>query len=165
MRNGSLRLLLIVSLAMNLGVLGVAAYRVRGRETSAGAAPVTGPTLRDELRLTAGQARAFEAVRARLHPRVQALRQRMHERRRAYFTLLSAPSPDSAAMEGLLADMNGIQLEMQRAAADYLVAEARLLAPDQRALFARVMAREPATQSRQLPLLGPGGARLPDEPR
>ena len=41
----------------------------------------------------------------------QALRQRMHERRRAYFTLLSAPLPASAAMERVLVDMNGAPVD------------------------------------------------------
>jgi hypothetical protein len=56
---------------------------------------------------------------------------------------------------------------MQKAAADYLLAQKRLLSPEQSAAFVRVMARQPGMdeQPRQLPLLGPGGARLPDERR
>lgn len=63
--------------------------------------------------------------------------------------------------------MNGIQFEMQRVAADCLLAQKRLLTPEQGAALVPVMASQPGIgeQPRRLPLLGSSGARLPDERR
>jgi Spy/CpxP family protein refolding chaperone len=151
---------------MNVGVLGTAAYaRYAGGARGTTAGP--GVSLREALRLTDAQAGAFTNLRAALHPRVQALRQRMRQRRQEFFEILATPSPDPTAIDRVLRDMNGIKFEMQRVAADYLLAQKRLLTPEQGAALVRVMASQPGMgeQPRRLPLLGPSGARLPDERR
>jgi Spy/CpxP family protein refolding chaperone len=157
----------LLSVAMNVGVLGMAAYNRYGRGTDRGTPPPAGPTLREELRLTDGQVRAFTEQRGALHQRVQALRDLMHQRRQEFFEILATPAPDPVAIDRVLKDMNRTQFDMQRAAADYLLAQKQLLTPEQAAAFVRVIARQPGTeeQPRHLPLLGPGGAPLPGERR
>ena len=165
MRSQILRALFVLSIAMNAGVLGTAAYARYGA-AGRGATATPGVSLREALRLTDTQAQAFTDLRAALHPRVQVLRQQMHQRRQEFFDVVAAPSPDPAAIERVLRDMNGIQSEMQSAVADYVLAQKRLLTPAQGAALVRVMASQPGMEEqRHLPLLGPGGARLPDERR
>ena len=167
MRKQILGSVFLLSVAMNVGVLGMAAYSRYGHAVDAGTTPPAGPTLREELRLTDDQVRAFTEQRGALHQRVEALRDQMRQRRQEFFGILALPAPDPGAIDRALKDMNGIQFEMQRAAADYLLEQKRLLTPEQAAAFVRVMARQPgaAEQQRHLPILGPGGARLPDERR
>jgi len=167
MMNQILRVVFVLSLAMNLGVLGTAAYQRYAGGPAHGRTPGAGVSLRDELRLTDEQARTFTELHAALQARVQALREQMHERRQAFFGILAAPSPDPDAIDLVLKEMNRTQLEMQRAVADYLLAQMRQLAPEQRAAFVQSMARRSGMEEdpQHLPLLGPGGARRPEEPR
>jgi len=167
MRKQILGALVLLSVAMNVGVLAMAAYERYGRGAARLASVAPGPTLREELRLTDAQVRAFTDLRGALHSRIQGLRDQMRQRRQAFFQILATPVPDPVAMDGVLKEMNHIQFDMQGAAADYLLAQKRLLSPEQAAAFVRVMSRQPwmDEQPRQLPLLGPGGARLPDERR
>jgi Spy/CpxP family protein refolding chaperone len=167
MRNQILGALFVLSLAMNVGVLGMAAYDRYGRGANRGTTATAGASLRDELRLTDDQVRAFTDLRGALHQRIQALRDRMRQGRREFFEMLAMPVPDPLAIDGVLKEMNRTQFDMQRAAADYLLAQKRLLTPEQAAAFVRVMARQTGMEEQpgHLPLLGPGGARLPDERR
>lgn len=167
MRKQILGTLFLLSLAMNVGVLGMAAYGRYGGGTSRAMTPAAGASLREELRLTDDQVRAFTERRGALHQQTQTLRERMHQRRQEFFEILGAPIPDPTAIDRVLKDMNRTQFDMQRAAADYLLEQKQLLTPEQAAAFVRVIARQPGleAQPRHLPLLGPGGAPLPDERR
>ena len=167
MRNQRFGALFLLSLTMNVGVLGVAAYGRYGRGAGSATAVTAGASLRDELRLTDDQVRAFTELRAGLQQRIQALRDGMHQRRREFFEILGTPAPDPVAIDRVLKEMNRTQFDMQRAAADYLLAQKQLLTAEQAAAFVRVIGRQPGmeAQPRHLPLLGPDGARLPDERR
>jgi Spy/CpxP family protein refolding chaperone len=167
MTNQILRVVLVLSLAMNLGVLGTAAYQRYGGRAAHVTTPGAGVSLREELKLTDEQARTFTELHAALQARVQPMREQMHRRRQAFLEMLATPSPDAEAMDRRLAEMNQGQLEVQRAVADYLLAEMHLLTPEQRAAFVQSLARRSGMQEQpgHLPLLGPGGARRPDEPR
>jgi len=138
-----------------------------GRAVSQPTASRPAPSLREELRLTDDQARIFTELRGALHERVQALRGEMRSRRRELFAILATPSPDSSAIDRVLGEMNRTQFDMQRVVADYLRAQMLQLTAEQRATFVKSMARQSMMepQQRRLPLLGPGGARLPDERR
>jgi Spy/CpxP family protein refolding chaperone len=171
MRRDFLRLVFMLSIALNLGVLGMAAYRQYGADD--GRRPPSQPmskpalSLREELKLTDEQARTFTQLRGALHERVQVLRGTMRQRRRDFFEIVATPSPDRDAIDTLLREMNRTQFDMERAVADYLLAQIRQLTPEQRVAFVESMVRQANMEEepRRLPLLGPGGARLPDERR
>ncbi|MCL4845287.1 MAG: periplasmic heavy metal sensor [Acidobacteria bacterium] len=166
MKNQVLRLLLFLSLAINLGVIATIAW-TRYEAAAGGSTGVTSPSgsLREHLDLTDEQVRAFEELHRDLETRVAAGRERVHERRQALFETLGGPSPDPAAIDAILGDISGVQAGIQRAVAESLLAQARLLSPDQRGRFVELL-RDRArgsTPPRHLPLLGPGGAPRSDE--
>ena len=170
MSDRMLRIVLVLSLALNVGALSAAAYHRywRGHGPADVSAPPPGAavSLQEELRLSDDQVRQFNVLRDGLQARVQVLRGHMHERRQAFFALLAAPTPDPEAVDRVLVEMNRTQFDMQRAAADYLLAQMRLLSRDQRVAFAQSLSRRATgTAPRHLPLVGPEGAPRPDEPR
>jgi len=170
MKRNLLRLVFVLSVSLNAGVLALAAYRgVRPPAVHPAESPKASaaPSLRDRLGLTDEQARTFTDVRAVLHERVQALRGQMRQQRREFFRLLATSEPDTSALGHVLTGMNRTHLEMERAVADYLLTQLRHLTPEQRVAFLQSMAHQASMdeEPRRLPFLGPGGARLPDERR
>jgi Spy/CpxP family protein refolding chaperone len=156
-----LRLLFVLSVAINVGVLAAIAW---DRYEAQAAGPTQAEPLRQQLRLTDAQVREFDRLYVDLEARVAAARERIHERRRMLFDMLGEPSPDAAAVEAVLADIGLEQAGIQRAVAEYLLAQARLLSPGQRARFVEVLVERTRGDGsqRHLPLLGPRGAPRPD---
>jgi Spy/CpxP family protein refolding chaperone len=161
MRGQVLRLLFVLSVAINVGVVAVIAWN---RYEAPATGPVETEPLREQLRLTDEQVREFDRLYVDLEAKVTAARERMHERRRGLFEILGAPSPDPAALDAVLAEIAAAQAGIQRAVAEYLLAQAQLLSPEQRARFVDVLIDRTRGQEQQrhLPLLGPGGAPRPD---
>ena len=166
MKGQLLRLLFFLSVAVNLGVVATIAwnrYEAAASGPGAGDAAPSSP-LREELRLSDEQVQQFDRLYADLEAEVAAGRERMHERRRALFEILGASSPDPAALDAVLAQIGGVQAGIQRAVAEYLLAQARLLSPEQRARFVELLIERTRGEDQRthLPLLGPGGAPRPN---
>jgi Spy/CpxP family protein refolding chaperone len=155
------RLLFVLSVAINVGVVAAIAW---DRYEAAAAGPVRAEPLREQLRLTDAQVREFDRLYVELEARVAAGRERIHERRGRLFEILEDPTPDAAEVDAVLADIGLAQAGIQRAVAEYLLAQARLLTPEQRARFVEVLVERTRGdgQQRHLPLLGPRGAPRPD---
>ena len=160
MRHQLLRFLFLLSVAINAGVIGAVAWHHYGPAAGPEEAAPPGGGLRQDLRLTGEQAQEFDRLYAELEARVAAGRERMRDRRRALFEVLGAPDADPAALDAVLAEISGIQADIQRAVADYLLAQARLLAPDQRARYVESLVERTRgeEQPARLPLVGPRGA-------
>jgi len=170
MSDRRLGVVLTLSLALNAGALGAGAYHRYWRPPhtpgASGASAPAAVTLQEELRLSDDQVQQFTALHDGLQARVRTLRGHMHQGRQEFFTLLAAPSPDPSAIDRVLVEMNRTQFDVQRAVADYLLAQMRVLSPEQRAAFVQSMSRRvTGSEPRHLPLVGPDGAPRPDEPR
>jgi len=171
MKSHALRLLFVLSIAINLGALSVIGWHhlAGGAQGPAagGDAPPDTPSLGDELQLTDEQTLEFDRLYADLERRVAAGRERMRDRRRALFEILRSPSPDPSALEEVLVEIGAVQAGIQRAVADYLLAEARLLSPPQRARFVELLMERTRgeEQPTHLPLVGPRGAPRPGDRR
>lgn len=169
MKRQALRLLFLLSVAINLGVIAtIAWHRYEAAASGPGAddAAARAGSLREELRLTDGQVLEFDRLYADLDGRVAAGRARMRDRRRALFEILGAPEADPAALDAVLGEIGVVQAGIQRAVADYLLAQARLLAPDQRARYVALLQERTRTeQPTHLPLVGPRGAPRPGDRR
>jgi Spy/CpxP family protein refolding chaperone len=135
----------LLSLAVNVGVVGTAAYRWCGSRHDGGAcsgSPCAGEkALHQELELTAEQARQFEGLAAGLDRRLEAQRSQMRRLRKDFTELLGSDAPDQQAIRRKLAEISGIQLEIQQAVAEYLLAQKRILTPPQRRKFAELLVR------------------------
>jgi Spy/CpxP family protein refolding chaperone len=156
-----LRLLFFLSVAINVGVVAAIAWQ---RYEAPAAGPVEAEPLREQLRLTDAQVREFDRLYVELEGQVAAGRERIHERRGMLFDMLGEPSPDAAAVEAVLVGIGLEQAGIQRAVAEYLLAQARLLTPEQRARFVDVLVERTREDGppRHLPLFGPRGAPRPD---
>jgi Spy/CpxP family protein refolding chaperone len=156
-----LRLLFVLSVAINVGVVAAIAW---DRYDAQAAGPAQAEPLREQLRLTEAQVREFDRLYVDLEARVAAGRERIHERRGRLFEILRDPAPDAAEVDAVLADIALAQAGIQRAVAEYLLAQARLLTPEQRARFVDVLVERTRGDGpqRHLPLLGPRGAPRPD---
>jgi Spy/CpxP family protein refolding chaperone len=156
-----LRLLFVLSVAINVGIVAAIAW---DRYDASAAGPAHAEPLREQLRLTDEQVREFDRLYVDLETGVAAGRERIHERRGRLFEILSESAPDPAEVDAVLADIGLEQAGIQRAVAEYLLAQARLLSPEQRARFVDVLVERTRGdgQQRHLPLLGPRGAPRPD---
>jgi HlyD family secretion protein len=152
------RFLFFLSVAINVGVVAAIAWN---RYEASAAGPVQAEPLREQLRLTDEQVREFDRLYVDLEATVAAARERIHERRRALFDILGESSPAPADVDAVLADIGLAQAGIQRAVAEYLLAQARVLSPEQRARFVDVLVERTRGdgQQRHLPLLGPEARR------
>jgi uncharacterized membrane protein len=162
-----LRPLIVLSLALNVGVLGAAAYHhYGGSDGTAGPSADEADRVRAELGLSAEQAGRFVARQHALEARVMEARRGMRERRQHFFELLGDPVQDAAAADSVLGEMNAIQLGIQRNVADHLRAQLADLSADQQAKYLESLRCEAGEGERRggaghIPLLGPreGGRR------
>ena len=141
----ALRLLLALSLAMNLGVLGAAAYHWRTRlphdATLSERSRASENTLRQELLLSDEQAREFDALQADLQTQLDGARVEMRGLREAFLRLLSSPGADHVALDQHLAAMDQVQSRIQRTVANNLLAKKKRLSPAQQATFLDLLKR------------------------
>ena len=167
MRHQLLRFLFLLSVAINAGVIGAVAWHHYGPAAGPEEAAPPGGGLRQDLRLTGEQAQEFDRLYAELEARVAAGRERMRDRRRALFDILGAPGADPAALDAVLVEIGGVQAGIQRAVAEYLLAQVQLLSPAQRARFVELLIERTRgeEQPTHLPLVGPRGAPRPGDRR
>lgn len=141
----ALRLVLALSVAINLGVLGTAAYHWRGRhphDASLSERSRAGETtLRKELQLSDAQAHEFDALQTDLEKQLDGARVEARALREAFLKLLAAPEADPVALDQHLAAMDQVQSRIQRTVANYLLAEKKLLSPTQQATFLDLLKR------------------------
>jgi len=143
MRVRTLWLLLLLSVAVNLGFLGSATYhwhRERKQQCSAdSAASERAPY--EGLQLTAEQRRQMDRLRADLHERMETFGTEMRRLRNAFLKLLNSPEPDPQAINQKLSEMGHIQSQIQRVVAEHLLAEKRLLSADQQSKYLEMLKR------------------------
>jgi len=164
MKTRVLWLLLLLSVAFNLGVVGTVAYHRRGSHEEKQCA--TGPAsskavLYKELQLTPEQARQMDRFRADLQKRVEGSRAEMPRLRKAFLELLASPQSDHEAISRKLAEMGRVQMQIQQAVVDHLLAEKGVLSPKQQSKFLEMLERRFQREDHQgtgAPLPLPGAA-------
>jgi len=139
MRSRLVWLVLALSVAMNLGFLGTAAYYWRGwnqhKPSHPESSQVSESILHKELKLSAVQAQQFDRLRTDLQKEIEGPQAEMRKLRKSFLELLASPEPERAAIERHLAEMSRVQSRIQLAVADHLLAEKSLLSAEQRVTF------------------------------
>lgn len=146
MRTSVLRLVLLLSLLVNLGVIGALGWRaiqsgdgVPGLGTQQASA-----SLPRHLQLSDEQLRRWrEAERAFLDS-LAASAAEIGKRRGRMIREIFSESPDAGAIEAERAGIARLQEEQQRLVIAQLLAEREMLEPRQRELLARVLLERPA---------------------
>jgi len=139
MRNKWLVLALVLSVAVNVGVLGSFGYRLIRKnppavcvEEDSGSAL---DRLTDEIGLSSDQKQAFADLRNSFEPRIKSLRDSLMEKRTKLVEALKLPE---ASLDGLLPqveEIEAIQAELQKLVVDQMLKEKALLTVDQQQKF------------------------------
>lgn len=134
MKTSLLRLLLLISLLLNVGVVGAVAWRAWN----------SFPGLPRYLRLDDAQLGRWRAAEARFLEGLAADTTEIRARReRMIREIFLSPTPDAAAIEAERAGIARLQDRQQQAVIRQLLAEREMLDPAQREKLARLLLSEP----------------------
>lgn len=140
MKASALRLALLVSLTINLGVaLAVAVDALRAREPM--------PALAEHLALDAGQQARWQASEGPFLAQFSAAAARIEAHRAALVRAILAEVPDAEAIERERAAIARLQQAQQRLMIEQLLAEREILDAVQRARLAQLLLEQPGVAS------------------
>ena len=142
MKPASLRLALLLSVALNLGVIGAVAL---DRLRPPAAAPK--PPLHQVLGLNADQRERWEAAERPFLQQFDAATAQLEAHRAALIDALFADTIDSAHIESARAAIAELQQTQQRLIIEQLIAERAILDAPQRAQLATLLRDQPGTRS------------------
>lgn len=142
MKPASLRLALLLSVALNLGVTGAVTL---DRLRPSAAAPK--PALHQVLGLDADQRARWEAAERPFLQQFDAATEQLEAHRAALIDALFADTIDSAHIESARAAIAELQQTQQRLIIEQLIAERAILDAPQRAQLATLLRDQPGTRS------------------
>lgn len=139
MKSNFLKYILILSLLLNVSLLGAAGYAHYKQSRYRSPAPVDcairGNHLFGELSLKPEQIKLFQQKAALFHGLLGKKRQEVDRIRGTLFGLLRADNPDSQALEAAIARINTNQHEMQKMVVAHLLEFKAMLDKDQQKKF------------------------------
>lgn len=142
MKPASLRLALLLSVALNLGVIATVTL---DRLRTPAAAP--NPPLHQVLGLNADQRARWEAAERPFLSQLDAATAQLEAHRAALIDALFADTVDSARIESARAAIAELQQTQQRLIIEQLIAERAILDAPQRAQLATLLRGQPGTRS------------------
>ena len=142
MKPASLRLALLLSVALNLGVIATVAL---DRLRTPAAAPK--PALHQVLGLNADQRARWEAAERPFLQQFDAATAQLEADRAALIDALFADTIDSARIESVRAAIAELQQTQQRLIIEQLITERAILDAQQRAQLATLLRGQPGTRS------------------
>jgi Spy/CpxP family protein refolding chaperone len=148
MKDNLLKYILVVSLLLNLSFLGAAGYTYYHQNwhppapfgySAPGGVPVGSFSMHahlfEALSLKPEQRRVFEQKAPLFHEALDEKRGKVDRLRRSLFDLMRADHPDSKAIEETIAEINGVQEEMQKLVAAHMLQFKSMLDKDQQKKF------------------------------
>ncbi|MFQ6084221.1 MAG: Spy/CpxP family protein refolding chaperone [Candidatus Aminicenantia bacterium] len=126
---------LILSIAINIGVLGSVGYhwlKRSGEERhhrEGKHSPMS--ILGKELSLSQSQAREMESLRQSLEPKMEEIKKELREKRVQLVNLLMESEPDLEKINIQLTEIESLQTELQKLVIDHLLQEKKILSPEQ----------------------------------
>jgi hypothetical protein len=148
MKNNLLKYILVLSLLLNFSLLGAAGYTyyqqnrhrplpfgygASGR-VPAGCTSIQ-PYLFEALALKPEQRRLFEQKAPLFHQALDKKREEVDRLRRSLFELMGAAHPDSKIIEATIAEINGVQEDMQKLVVAHMLQFKSMLDKDQQKKF------------------------------
>jgi Spy/CpxP family protein refolding chaperone len=138
-RNNFLRYILIISLLLNLSLLGAAGYTYYKQSPYRSPAPVN-CVIRDnqligELSLKPEQIKLFQQKALTFHGLIGKKRLEVDQMREALFSLLGTDNPDNKALETAIARINTNQHDMQKMVIAHILEFKSLLDKEQQKKF------------------------------
>ena len=145
MSNRALLMLLLLSAAINLGVLGRATYRycctwMEGQPAGRIMPTSQSPAYAD-LQLSNLQADQIDGIHAEVQRRLEPLREEMKRLRREFLDLFGAGTTDRRTLELKIGEMSAVQEQIEKVVADSLLQERDVLLPEQQSALLRLLER------------------------
>lgn len=145
MSKRALFILLLLSAAINLGVLGRATYcyscsRAEAPSAVLGTRPsqISGYA---DLKLSGLQADQVDNIQAKMQGRLEPLREEMKRLRREFLDLFGARTTDRRALELKIGEMSAVQEQIEKVVADSLLQERDILSPEQQSTLLKLLER------------------------
>jgi Spy/CpxP family protein refolding chaperone len=147
MKDNLLKYILVLSLLLNFSLLGAAGYTYYQQNWhpqapfgygAPGRVPVGSsiqPHLFEALSLKPEQRKLFEQKAPLFHEALDKKREKVDRLRRSVFDLMGADYPDSKAIEATIAEINGVQEDMQKLVVAHMLAFKSMLDKDQQKKF------------------------------
>jgi Spy/CpxP family protein refolding chaperone len=148
MKNNILKYILIVSLLMNVSLLGTAAYTHYKQVRAYHAAPFLGPSSTpgplapfgpgmffEELSLKPEQLKLFQQKAMLFHSGLMKKREDINQLRNSLVALMRANNPDNKAIEATIAQINQKQEEMQKTIVSHMIEFKSMLNKEQQDKF------------------------------
>lgn len=148
MKNNLVRYVLVLSLLLNFSFLGAAGYTYyqRNRHPPApfgygppgrvpAGCPSTQPHLFEALSLKPEQRKLFEKKAPLFHEALEKKGKEVDRLRRSLFELMGADHPDSQAIQATIAEINGVQEDMQKLIVAHMLEFKSMLDKDQQQKF------------------------------
>jgi Spy/CpxP family protein refolding chaperone len=148
MKNNLMKYILILSLLLNFSLIGAAGYTYYQRKWHPpapfgygppGRVPVGGPSVQphlfEALSLRPEQRRLFGQKARLFHEALDKKREEVDRLRRSLFALKGAGDPDSKAIETTIAEISGVQEDMQKMIVAHMLEFKSMLDKDQQKKF------------------------------
>jgi len=149
MKSNLLKYILVLSLLLNFSLLGTAGYTYyrqnrhrptspfgySARERMPVGSTSTQPHLFEALSLKPEQRKRFEQKAPLFHQALDKKRQEVDRLRRSLFDLMGADHPDSKVIEATIAEINGVQEDMQKLVVAHMLEFKSMLDKDQQKKF------------------------------
>jgi Spy/CpxP family protein refolding chaperone len=148
MKDNLLKYILVLSLLLNASLLGAAGYTYyrQGRQQTApfnhghtGQVMMTSssihPYLFEALSLKPEQRELFEQKAPAFHEALDKKREKVDRLRRSLFDLMGTDYPDSKAIEKTIAEINGVQEDLQKMVAAHMLQFKSMLDKSQQKKF------------------------------
>ena len=145
MSNRALLMLLLLSAAINLGVLGRATYRycctwMEGQPAGHFMPTSQSPAYAD-LQLSNLQADQIDGIHAEVQRRLEPLREEMKRLRREFLDLFGAGTTDRRTLELKIGEMSAVQEQIEKVVVDSLLQEKDVLSPEQQGALLKLLER------------------------
>lgn len=145
MKRNWLLYLVIFSLALNLGTIGVFAYLRYQDRQAAVLKEASGPLgLRElwlRLNLDAEQRQVLRKLAPEHHRRVTELRRELMQKRQELFDLLKGEAPDWSVIQAKIRELSALQGQVEEEVARFLLECKKHLKPEQQAAFFNLVDR------------------------
>jgi Spy/CpxP family protein refolding chaperone len=151
MNKKGLMVALVLSLAINVSILGTAGYHYYRNSLWTQSAPCPlSPThqhLYQELGLSTIQLSQMEPLAQKFHERLAELRKAMKGKNTHLVELLGQKDIDSVQVEGLRKEIAGIQDEIQKEVIAHIIESKRIFDPEQQERFLALMRQSMAEEN------------------
>ena len=147
MKDNFLKYLLVLSLLLNFSILGAAGYTFYQRKwyppapfgyglpRGARVGSSIHPHLFEALSLTPEQRKQFEEKAPLFHEALDEKRKKVDRLRGSLLDLMGSDHPNTKALETTIAEINGVQEEMQKLVVAHMLQFKSILAKDQQKKF------------------------------